>query len=186
MTPTPRAITLRNRLGVLCIVLAALALQRGTTLSWGHAAAAEGARIEVSAIGLTKVAADPAATGSPTRCRWWPAAGDAALCAVVPGATDAFRRLRVAYPLLSIAIWLAVVSLFLQVLHVPRRAGWRVALTWSVAILGAAAVALVTTSAQGALAALEGSVVRYSAPGFFLVVAAVLLSATAGWMQREG
>jgi hypothetical protein len=173
-------------LSVLFIVLAVLALQRGTTLEWAHAQSPQGARLDVSAVGLSRH--ETVAPGATTTvdCRWWPkGVGNADLCAVLPGKEAALLRLRIAYPALSIAIWLGVAAVFLQVLRVPRSARVRSALTWGVAVLGLVALYAVTANAGNALAALSGLELDYLTPGLVLVVTGVVLAILGGWLQRE-
>src|SRR5690606_31800326 len=148
----PRLRRVPSRLGMLFIALAAFAIQRGATSPWAWSPSSDGGRVEITPVGVTQRAGD----GTIARdCRWWPTHGDAALCAPGSGGEKAIARLRAVYPLLSVALWVAVAGLFVQVLQVPRPALARAALTWIVPALCLAAIVWFATSARPALAILE-------------------------------
>jgi hypothetical protein len=157
-------------------------MQRSATIAWGSATAADGSRVRISPIGLSRVAVSSDATTGAS-CRWWPEGGDAALCATAAGGERAFANLRRAYPLLSVALWTAVVALFLQVLRIPRLPGVRAGITWMAAACCGAAVLSVVIGAQRALAVLIGRPVAYLTPGSVLVMLAMVLAVTSGWLQ---
>lgn len=181
-----RPVSLRNRLSVLFIALATVAIQRGTTLDWAHAQSTDGVRYALSTVGLTRhESVTPGATTTED-CRWWPSGiGNAELCSVRPDGSAAMLRLRLAYPCLSIAIWLGVAAVFLQVLRVPRSARLRSEITWAVAALGLVALYAVTMNATGALTAVSNLGLDYATPGIFFVASGVLMAAVGGWLQRK-
>jgi len=162
------------------MALAAFCIQLSATSNWGSGAAADGSRYKVSPVGLRRalVASDGSAGEA---CRWWPAgAGNMQLCVVTPGGRAAFARLRAAYPLLSVALWTAVVSLFLQVLRLPRQIAVRAALAWFVTLLVATATICVTYNAPRALVVLTGRPVTYGALGLWMAIAAMVSSGASG------
>lgn len=165
---------LRRLLSAVAIFLSALALQRACTLAWGRGVAA-GSHVHLTVMGLTR---RPASADRPVvDCRWWPRYGDATLCAVSPGATAAAGRLRAAYPLLQVGLWLSVASMFLQALRVPRSRAAQAALPALVAALTVAAVLFVRQGAAAALAALDGIPMHLSGAGFVAAIAAAVLAA---------
>lgn len=171
---------------MLFIALATLALQRGTTLDWAHTPSTDAVRYALSAVGLSRhESVTPGATAT-VDCRWWPnGVGNADLCSARPEAAAAMLRLRLAYPCLSIAIWLGVAAVFLQVLRVPRSARLRSEITWGVAALGLVALYAVTMNATDALTALAGLSLDFATPGILLVASGVLMAAIGGWLQRK-
>jgi hypothetical protein len=138
----------------------------------------------MTAIGVTRSTTGSAA--GDVSCRWWPRIGDATLCAAAPADPDGVRSVRRAYPLLVVALWVAILALFLQVLRLPRSAWARAVVTWAVAALTAGA--LVTMLGAGrALAVLAPLSVQFGGPGFFLALAAAALSLLSGWLvARSG
>lgn len=168
-----RELRLRRLLSAVAIFLSALALQRACTLAWGIGVSA-GSHVHLTVMGLTR---RPASADRPVvDCRWWPRYGDATLCAVSPGATAAAGRLRAAYPLLQVGLWLSVASMFLQALRVPRSRTAQAALPALVAALTVAAVLFVRQGAA-ALAALDGIPMHFAGAGFVAAVAAAALAA---------
>lgn len=165
----------RRGLGALAIFLTAIALQQATTRPWGVAAGPDGSRYELSIVGLSRIAAG--STASRTDCRWWPAYGDASLCGARAGGEDAYRRLRLAYPLLQVAMWVAVAGLLLQTLRVPRQRVLQAAVPATASALSAAGILVTMRGAREGLGALAGVAMRFDAPGFAMAVAAVALSA---------
>lgn len=166
--------------GLLCIALAAFALQRGATIPLGWAPLEGGFRYEITPVGLTHLNDSGVIMSD---CRWWPRHGDATLCAAGSDAT-ATRHLRWVYPLLATALWVAVGALFLQVLRVPRQRGVRLAVTWSVALMAALGLGFFVRSVRPALAVLGSVDVRFGTLGTGLVVAAVVLALASGWLHR--
>jgi hypothetical protein len=82
---------------------------------------------------------------------------------------------------------LAVISLFLQVLRIPRGPVIRVAVTWSVTLLSAGAVMVVLRDAPRAMAVLVGRPASYGAAGFWLACTAFVCSLVSGVLQlRRG
>ncbi|HEX7124059.1 MAG TPA: hypothetical protein VF178_16900 [Gemmatimonadaceae bacterium] len=92
-------------------------------------------------------------------------------------------RLRLVYPLLSVALWVAVAALFLQVLRVPRSPVVRALLTWLVPALCLAAMVGFAASVRPALAVLSELPVNMVTIGFWLIAAATVLSALSGWLH---
>lgn len=175
----------------MCIVLAAFAIQRAATGSWGVTSAADGSRVMVSVVGLTRLTAPGVIGGEAVACRWWPPSrppsAEATLCAAATDAAPAYRALRSAYPLLTMALWLAVATLFLMTLRLPRPPAVRVAGAWIVAGMTGLAIQRMMSNAGPALDAISQGSVRFSQSGFYLAVAAVVLSLLAGWLHlRDG
>lgn len=159
----------------VAIFLTAVALQQACTVAWAHATAPSGARFELSVVGLSRT------DGSPdqprTDCRWWPKYGSPELCA--PSADDrpAYDAMRLAYPYLQAALWLAVASVLLQAMRVPRRRVLQAALPAACAVLTTVAVYAMVRGARGGLSSLQGLVVTFNGRGFWLAVVAAVLSA---------
>jgi hypothetical protein len=138
------------------------------------------AEYEVSPIGVARI--HPQSPGqSPESCRWWPKLGTAELCAEAPGGAEPFHRLRMAYPLLATAMWVAVVALFLQVLRLPRPPMVRALVTWSSTALAVAAIAVMRFALPAALATLHGTALRWAGAGFIFVCIAAALSLLSGF-----
>jgi len=171
VTTTPRS-PARNRTGIamLCLAVAAIALQRGATRPWLASSATDGAAISASPIGLVRVEAD----GGVTECRWWPRLGDEGLCTVLDEA--AMATVRRAYPLVIVALWTSVAGLFLAVLAVPRQ--W----PWLPAVVAAGASALIVTAiwslghAPRALSVLASAPPWFSGGGIMAVGMAAVLT----------
>ncbi len=176
---------LARPIAALLIALAAFFLQRGATLGWGTAVTPDAAVFRFSPIGMERIASVDA-TGGTASCRWWPKGGDERLCAVATGGEGAARRLRLAYPALTVALWVAVAALFLQVLRLPRSPMARAAITWVVGILATAAIMLLATNAPRALVALAGARLRFGAVGFTLVAAAAVCAGVSGTLELLG
>lgn len=170
-----RGLRSRRSVGAMAIFLTAIALQQATTRPWGAAAGPDGSRYELSIVGLSRVTAG--ATASRTDCRWWPVYGDASLCGARAGGEAAYRRLRLAYPLLQVAMWVAVASLLLQTLRVPRQRLLQAAAPAAACALTAVGIVVAMRGAREGLGALAEVAVRFTAPGFAMAVAAVVLSA---------
>ncbi len=176
---------LARPIAALLIALAAFFLQRGATLGWGTAVTPDAAMFRLSPIGMERIAAvDP--VNATVSCRWWPKGGDEALCTVAAGGEDAATRLRLAYPALTVALWVAVTALFLQVLRLPRSPMTRAAITWVVGILATAAILLLATNAPRALAVLAGARLRFGEVGFTLVAAAAVCAGVSGTLELLG
>jgi hypothetical protein len=179
MPSTPRRDT-RARVALLCIALAAFAVQRAATVTWATAAAPSGERIRMTVVGLSRGPASSSGSGG-VSCRWWPRIGDAALCAPREAGGGGITTVRRAYPLLVVGLWVAVLALFLQVLGLPRSAAARAIVTWAVAALTIGALATML-SAPRALAELAPLSVQFGGPGFILAIAAIVLSLASGWL----
>jgi hypothetical protein len=175
----------RSKWGLLSIALAAFALQRGTTLPLATAPLPGNERYEVTAVGLAHVVQLPDSALVMLDCRWWPRYGSAELCATGTGGERAFGRLRMVYPLLAVALWVAIGALFLQVLRVPRQAGVRIGVTWLTSVLAIAALVVFVSGASAALNVLGDVEVRYATLGTWLVVGAALLAALSGALHRS-
>jgi hypothetical protein len=94
---------------------------------------------------------------------------------VAPDAEVEFKNIRKAYPLLVVALWVAVVAFFLQVLRLPRFTAVRAVVTGSAGLLVAVAVVLLVRDAGRALAVFSGVDVRFRALGFGLAVLGAIL-----------
>lgn len=170
-----RGLRSRRSMGAMAIFLTAIALQQATTRPWGAAAGPDGSRYELSIVGLSRITAGAAT--SRTDCRWWPVYGDASLCGTRAGGEDAYRRLRLAYPLLQVAMWVAVASLLLQTLRVPRQRLLQGAAPATACALTVVGIVVTVRGAREGLSALADVAVRFTAPGFAMAVAAAVLSA---------
>ena len=177
----------RRAVSAVAICCVAVATQRAATSAWASAAAADGTRYTLSPVGVSRApsgppsdaAARPSSSGSPLTvedCRWWPRYGDQSLCAVGPGAEGSFVRLRLAYPLLLVALWTAVLSLLLQVIRVPASATRQAVLPAAVCVCTLLAIVFLRR-APDALTALRGLSFDFGTVGFWLAVAAAGLSA---------
>lgn len=165
----------RRIAAAVTIFLAAIALQRACTQPWGRAAATDGTTYEMSAVGLSRL--DRAAAGVRTDCRWWPRYGDVALCAAAPAGEAPHRRLRLAYPLLQVALWLAVASLFFQALRVPRQRPLQALVPLATGALSGGAMVVMSLGARDGLAALAGTPMHFAEQGYLGALVAVILSA---------
>ncbi|MBK6487707.1 MAG: hypothetical protein IPF98_12695 [Gemmatimonadetes bacterium] len=163
-------------MSAVAIFLTAVALQRACTLAWGRTSATDTVRYELSVVGLHRVVRHgqhgayrlPLVAGG---------AGDAALCGPSTTAAPAHRTLRFAYPMLQVAMWLAVVSLLLQALRVPRPPPLQALVPATTAALVILAIVYVDRGARVGLAALEGLPMAFDAAGYRFAVAAAVLSA---------
>lgn len=169
----------RTQAGIALVLIAvsAIALQRGATAPWAEGTTPDGTRLIVSPIGLVQSSAD--ASVAPIECRWWPRLGNPELCAVVPGGEAAMSRLRRAYPFIVVAMWTAVLALFLNALNIPRRFPWVGATVTVVASAFAAAAVWAVSAASQAFPALSGAALRYNQSGYLSVAGAALLTALA-------
>lgn len=175
-----RGLRTRRSLAAVAIFLTAIALQQATTRPWGGGRASDGSRYELSAVGLSHLQggddAIPGAASSRTDCRWWPVYGDPVLCGVRQGGEAAYGRLRLAYPALQVAMWLAVASLLLQTLRIPRQRALQGAVPLAACALSAAGMFFVTRDAPLALGALQHVELGFRGSGFLWAVAAVVFS----------
>ena len=182
----------RRVLSAIAMFVSALSLQRACTLPWGAATAGDGTTYVFSSIGLSRMrrvedggtaSARPSEAGAD--CRWWPVYGDARLCAATTGGETERARLRLAYPLLQVALWLSTVSLLLQVLRVPR--DWRVqsAMPALAFALAAAGIMLVRRGAERGLATLQGLEVVFNAAGYRFAFAAAVLGCVSALLLIE-
>jgi len=164
---------------LLLLALSALLFQRSATALWAEARAGDGRRLQVSPIGIADYGLGTSGT-APTECRWWPKLGSEELCAVAPDGAEQMKWLRRVYPLVVIALWTAVLALFLNALripHLPRSAGIVVAM--ALPILAVIALGGVFRNATNALAVLSGLHLEPLAVGFGSVTAAAASSAIA-------
>ncbi len=164
----------RRVVSAVAIFLTAVALQQACTVAWAHATAESGARYELSVVGLSRLNAPPDAPR--TDCRWWPKYGSTELCAPPAGQASAQGALRRAYPCLQVALWLAILSVLLQTLRVPRRRALQAGVPAVAAGLVAVAIYSMLIGASDGLAVLAPLEVRFSGRGFVLAVVAILLS----------
>jgi hypothetical protein len=161
-------------------VVAAILFQRSATLSWIETTAADGARYEVSPIGVRQYR--DAASRPESECRWWPRLGDLQLCAINDiGGTAQMKWLRRAYPLTVAALWTAVLALFLNALRIPRQApALHVIAALAPSVLGSMALWSVWSGATRALAVLEGLTPHPDLGGFApMATATVFTTASA-------
>jgi len=172
--------TLRVRAAVaILLILSAFALQRSATSPWARASAADGARLILTPVGLSRVQ-----PGTPSiDCRWWPRWDKQALCTVAPGGDGALRRLRAAAPLLQGSMWLAIGALFLVVLKVPKSPAFRGAVAWAATALVMVAIVLVMRAPRVALAALRDVPLQLGAIGAVLAWTALILTFVAGLLE---
>jgi hypothetical protein len=164
---------------LILLALSALLFQRSATAPWVEARAADSRRIQVSPIGLIDFGLGTSGT-APTQCRWWPKLGSEELCAVTPDGAPAMTSLRRVYPLVVIALWTAILAIFLTALripHVPGAAG--VAIAATLPILAMFAIRGVWVESSEALVVLAGQSLQPLAAGFGSVVAAAVCSAAA-------
>jgi hypothetical protein len=173
----------RRIASAVAIFLTAIALQRACTLPWGRAAAPDGTTYELTAVGLSRLASPPGVVRSD--CRWWPRYGDATLCRAAPDGAVAHARLRFAYPLLQVALWLSVASVFLQALRVPRQRPLQVAVPLAACILSGGAIAVMSRGARTGLAALADAPPALGGAGHTFAIAAVVLSALSAALLTE-
>lgn len=117
---------------------------------------------------------------TPTQCRWWPKLGSEELCAANAGAERDVSRLRRTYPLVVIALWTAVLAIFLNALRipqVPRTAGVIVAM--SLPLLALLAHRAIFNSAPRALSVLAGQSLAPVPAGVAAIVTAATCSTIA-------
>jgi hypothetical protein len=174
-----RAPRLLEGIALLLIAVSAILFQRSATASWAEARVADGRRLQVSPIGLVDFGLGTSGTPA-TECRWWPKLGDEALCSVSDNGEPSMARLRRAYPLVVVAMWMSVLALFLNALRIPRSApAIGIVVTMVVPVVGIVALWSVASSANAALAVLAGAEVRVAPAGFASVFAAALCMAVA-------
>jgi hypothetical protein len=164
---------------LLLLALSALLFQRSATAPWVEARAADSRRIQVSPIGLIDFGLGTSGT-APTQCRWWPKLGSEELCAVTPDGAQAMTSLRRVYPLVVIALWTAILAIFLTALripHVPRATG--VAIAATLPILAMVAMRGAWVESSEALLVLAGQSLQPLAAGFGSIVAAAVCSTAA-------
>jgi hypothetical protein len=162
---------------LLLLAISALAFQRAATAPWAETLAGDGRQIQVSPIGVIDFGPGGGST-PPSECRWWPRLGDESLCAVA--SQDAMTTLRRAYPLAVMALWIAVLAIFLNALRiplVPRAVGAIVAAV--VPAFGLLALQAVFIAAPKALSILAGLQLAPASIGFGSVVAGTVCSAAA-------
>lgn len=177
----PRGNARRSRLyegfALLLLALSALFFQRSATAPWAEARTADGRRLQISPIGI----ADFGISGnSPTECRWWPKLGNEELCAVAADAVREVTWLRRTYPLVVIALWTAVLAIFLNALRIPRvPPGAGVLVAMALPLLAVLAYRGIFVGAPRALSVISGLSVDPVATGFGSIAAAATCSAAA-------
>lgn len=175
----PRRSRILEGVALLLLAVSALLFQRSATIPWAESRAADGSRVQVSPIGLTDFGLGTSGT-APTECRWWPKLGSEELCAVATDGGEAVKWLRRVYPLVVIALWTAVLAIFLNALripHVPPSIGVVVAaVPFVLALFAMHGIFIAATSA---LAALAGLTLHPLGTGFGAVAAATTCSAAA-------
>lgn len=167
---------LRRVASAIAMFLSALALQWAATTPWAEGSATDGTRYRVSPIGIAHVVTPTVPNAKTIDCRWWPKVGTPSLCAVADGGERAYRRLRLAYPGLQVALWLSVAALFLQALRIPRSAGAHVAIACVLLVLIASVVVVVRTAPSAALSVLQGVTLAYHSLGYVLASGAAALA----------
>ena len=106
--------------------------------------------------------------------------GSEELCAVAPDGAQAMAAVRRTYPLVVIALWTAILAIFLTALripHVPRAASVVIAAT--LPIFALLAIRAVWVASSEALVVLAGLSPQPLAAGFGSVVAAAVCSTAA-------
>jgi hypothetical protein len=178
----------RRIISAVFMFLVALALQRAATATWEEARATDGTRIRITPIGLAHVVAPSDPTIATVDCRWWPKIGSATLCAVRPDGAESYRRLRLAYPAIQVALWLAVVSIILQALRVPRQRWVHVAVSAGVFALVVSAIVLLRNMPAQTFVALDALPIDRTSLGSRLGWGAALLSfaSTVLLIERSG
>jgi hypothetical protein len=92
------------------LLLAAAALYPASTLGWGGGDAPDGTRFKASPVGLSHVL-QPQQPQSPTDdCGWYAVSGYTKQCEVAQGGNRAFALLKTVYPLVWIAILVALLG----------------------------------------------------------------------------
>jgi hypothetical protein len=125
----------------LALLLAAAGLQSASTLGWAGADVPDGTRFKASPVGVSHVLTPHQLTSRTVDCGWYAASGYAAPCAVARGGAGAFRRLRLVYPLVLLAVALCVLGALLSL-----RPAWRLRTAQRLAAGAAALVALAAVS----------------------------------------
>ena len=166
-------------MALLLLALSALFFQRSATAPWAEARAADGRRLQISPIGIADFGVGTSGT-APTECRWWPRLGSEELCAISSDATREVTWLRRTYPYVVIALWTAVLAIFLVALRIPRvppATGVIVAIV--LPLLAALAYRGVFMGAPRALSVISGLSLDPVATGFGSIAAAAICSAVA-------
>jgi hypothetical protein len=164
---------------LLLLALSALFFQRSATTPWAETRAGDGRRLQISPIGIVDFGLGTSGT-APTECRWWPQLGSTELCAVTTDAAREVTWLRRTYPYVVIALWTAVLAIFLVALRIPRvPPGAAVIVTVALPLLALLAYRGVFMGAPRALSVLSGLTLETVSPGFASLAAAALCSATA-------
>ena len=166
----------RRICSAIAMFLTALALQWAATAPWIEGRAADGTRFRVSPIGIAHVVSPDSPNVPTVDCRWWPRVGTPSLCAVVAGSEKAYARLRLAYPCLQGALWLAIIALMLQALRIPRSAPPHVMLATALLVLIIAAGAIMVMAPPTALEVLQRVSLQYRSLGFLLGSSAAALT----------
>ncbi|MFN8571100.1 MAG: hypothetical protein U0132_03520 [Gemmatimonadaceae bacterium] len=177
----PSPVSSRRRvIAAVLLVVAAFALQRAATGPWGTATAADGAHLQLTVSGLSRLSA-----GAVTDCRWWPAHGDATLCG--PSALmSSYGRVKWAYPLLFVALWASIGCLFLVFLNVPRARWVRAVLTALTGTATLVAVLVMWRDAPQGLLVLQTATDRVLGLGAWLAsVGTLSLWVSAGLQATE-
>lgn len=162
-------------ISAVAVFLTAVALQQACTVAWARANDESGARYEMSVVGLSRIAPTP--DQPQTDCRWWPKYGSTELCAPTASAPEARAALRRAYPCLQVAMWLAVLSVLLQTLRVPRSRVLQAGIPGVASALVVVAMYSMRVGARDGLAVLQSLDVRFTGAGFALALIAAILSA---------
>lgn len=95
-------------------------------------------------------------------------------------------RVRRAYPATMIALWVSVLSLFLNVLRIPRSLPWIGPLATAFASASAAFAVWALAGSAAAFSVLAGTSVRLAGSGFYAIAGAAILTAVAtGLLARS-
>ena len=166
-------------MALLLLAVSALFFQRSATAPWAEARAGDGRRLQVSPIGLTDFGLGTSGA-APTECRWWPKLGSEELCAVSADATREISWLRRTYPFVVIALWTAVLAIFVNALRIPRvPRGAGVIVAMALPLLALLAYRGVFMGAPRALSVLSGLSLEPVATGFASIAVAAICSAAA-------
>jgi hypothetical protein len=175
----PRRSRILEGVALLLLAVSALGFQGSATAPWAEARAGDGRRLQISPIGIADFGLGTSGT-APTECRWWPKLGDEELCAISNDAEREVTWLRRTYPYVVIALWTAVLAIFLNALRiprVPRAAGVIVAMV--LPAFAALAYRGIFMGAPRALRVISGLSLDPVATGFGSIAVAAMCSAVA-------
>jgi hypothetical protein len=175
----PRFARMLEGIAMVLVAVSAILFQRSATSSWAEAVSATGHRVLVSPIGIQDWGPDSAIRPI-SECRWWPTLGDAALCELAAGGNDDLAKVRRAYPLTFVALWVSVLALFLVALRIPRQlpsAG--IVVTAAVPVIATYALWQFSSGFRNAFVALQNAQTTVVPMGFGVMFLGALLMAIA-------